>query len=229
MARRTRRRNTPPPHQGSAWLVLGLLLGLGVAAAMNWESVQQYLVTLTQTEKPQSTATKASSVKTKPPAEKPKKQSSNPEFDFYNILSNKKVDAPDETPTPKKASPKTESKPLVTDAIEKTASSTQEAPPSTAETPSPTAHSANAETKQQANEAPQRYVIQIASFPTYQEADRLRAELTMSGFDVYIQSAQQDNNTRYRVNMGPYASKEIATTKQADLRSQSISSLLIKQ
>jgi cell division protein FtsN len=241
--RRTKRRSSPPPYQGggSAWLLLGLLLGLGVAAAMNWASVRQYLADAMQTEKPQPVATKAASSKAKKqPDEKPKNQSSNPEFDFYNILSNKKVEGFDEVPTPKKAQVKTEPQPLIVSPPEKNASSapTVSSEPKNLSPISPsdaplsvekTKPEVKPEAKKAPNEIAERYLIQIASLPTYQEADRLRAELTMSGFDVYIQSAQQDKKTRYRINMGPYTSKEIATAKQDELRSQSVSSLLIKQ
>lgn len=198
MAKRktTRRRKAQPaPNQGPAWLVLGLIIGLGIAAAMNWDTVKEYVAAAV--DKPQTT-TAANQV------EKQKKQATKPEFDFYDMLANKKVESPQEPSKPKAAPPKEAPKQAVAPILEGI--------PQTQEV-----------------QAPDRYIIQVASFSSYQEADRMRAQLTMSGFDVYIQTAQQNNRTLYRINMGPYVSKDAAMVKQKDLQNYNIASLLIKQ
>jgi cell division protein FtsN len=202
MARRksTRRRNKQPaPNQGPAWLVLGLLIGLGIAAAMNWESVKEYIA-LAMDQSQTATATKQ--------AEQPQKPvSSKPEFDFYDMLANKKVESPQQPSQPKPA-------PVAKQPVPQ-----QPSAPSTA----PIVEG----TPEQVQVA-ERYIIQVASFSNYQDADRMRAQLTMSGFDVYIQSAQQSGKTLYRLNMGPYVSKDVAMVKQKELQDYNISSFLIK-
>ncbi|MDF3054403.1 MAG: uncharacterized protein K0Q74_310 [Gammaproteobacteria bacterium] len=228
--RRKKRKSAQTPYQGSAWLILGLLLGLGVAAAMNWESVRKYLITVMdiEVEKPQSTVASAVPSKSKP-TEKPKKQNKSPEFDFYDILANKKVDA-SKGPMPSEKRPSKSEQEAPAASVSAVGEVPARSPTMVAETaPSvPNADTAPNNTSKPI-EPGQRYIVQIASFSTYQEADRLRAELTMNGFDVHIQSIQHDNKARYRVNMGPYASKELAVAKQADLRQHNVSSLLVKQ
>lgn len=55
-------------------------------------------------------------------------------------------------------------------------------------------------------EAGAGYVLQAASYGTYQEADRLKAKLVLSGFDARIEKVNLDGKGDfYRVRLGPYA------------------------
>ena len=59
------------------------------------------------------------------------------------------------------------------------------------------------------------YLVQVASFNRVQDAEHLKASLTLQGFDVNLTSTAQNNITWYRVNLGPYASREEALKAQA--------------
>lgn len=182
--RKYTRRKKPQPtsSSGPAWLILGLLLGFGIAIVMNWEPVINYAAKIID-----STQT----AQTKEQPKQAKKQAAKPEFDFYNMLANKKVEPP--------------------------------------KAPKPATPPANKIPAPQVTQAPQSYVVQLASFSNYQDADRLRAQLTMTGLDVYIQTVQQNGGTLYRIYTGPYDSRGLAENQQTELRRQNIDSILLKQ
>ena len=71
------------------------------------------------------------------------------------------------------------------------------------------------------------YLLQMASFKTYADADRLKAQLTMLGFDVYIQSYTSNNQVHNRVVMGPYVLKSAAIQAQTRLQKKQVPSILI--
>lgn len=52
------------------------------------------------------------------------------------------------------------------------------------------------------------YLLQIGSFARYEEADRLKAELTLAGYQALIQQARVNGSERFRVRVGPYGSYE---------------------
>lgn len=73
------------------------------------------------------------------------------------------------------------------------------------------------------------YILQVASVKDYHVADRLKAELTMMGYNVTIQKSLVNGQPWNRVNVGPYSSKKVALEKQQALHENNISSMLIKQ
>lgn len=58
------------------------------------------------------------------------------------------------------------------------------------------------------------YVVQIGSFKSFYEAERMKAALVLKGFDVNINMAKQQNVTWYRVAIGPFASRQQAQQTQ---------------
>lgn len=64
------------------------------------------------------------------------------------------------------------------------------------------------------------YSLQVASFRSAKDADRLRAELTLKGFDVAVKPAASKNGTWYRVVTGPFD-----TSQQAELANQKLASI----
>jgi cell division protein FtsN len=78
------------------------------------------------------------------------------------------------------------------------------------------------------NPATTNYLVQLGSLKNYADADRLKAELTMSGFDVYIQPYNNNGQIYNRVVMGPYTSKLAATQQRASLQKSGVSSMVVK-
>lgn len=52
------------------------------------------------------------------------------------------------------------------------------------------------------------YVLQAASYESFNDADRLKAQLTISGYDANVQKVTiEDKGVYFRVRLGPYSSK----------------------
>ena len=57
--------------------------------------------------------------------------------------------------------------------------------------------------------APAVYLLQVGSFRRTEDADRLKAQLALLGFEARVASARiSAQDTRYRVRSGPYRSKD---------------------
>jgi cell division protein FtsN len=57
--------------------------------------------------------------------------------------------------------------------------------------------------------AVERYLLQAGSFRRAADADRLKAQLALLGFEARVESARLDaGDLRYRVRMGPYEGRE---------------------
>ena len=141
-----------------------------------------------------------------------------PEYFFYSHLPEQEVVVLEEeiADTPKVDTSKTV-------AEEKLASTIIAAP-----TP------ATAATKSAAKTAPVstsviQYVLQAGSFRSPKEADKLRAKLSLAGFQVRIQTVQIDGAiTWHRVRTGPYNSKSTLQQARQELRQQGIKPLALR-
>jgi len=76
---------------------------------------------------------------------------------------------------------------------------------------------------------PARYLLQAGSFQTFNDADRLKAQLALIGIEANIQSVQlQGGDTWHRVRIGPLSdSSDIARLKER-LESNGIDSILLR-
>ena len=73
------------------------------------------------------------------------------------------------------------------------------------------------------------YILQVASFRSYEEADRLKANLSLMGLDASIQSVAADGKgTVHRVRVGPYS--DIAKVNEAKrrLKDYSLEPIVVK-
>lgn len=73
-----------------------------------------------------------------------------------------------------------------------------------------------------------KYMVQVASFSSYKEADRLKAQLLLMGFNVDVKSFSSKGKTWYRVQTGPYISQAAATKMQRRLMQSNFKSILRK-
>ncbi len=62
-----------------------------------------------------------------------------------------------------------------------------------------------------------RFQLQVGSFQNYHDADKLKAELLLDGFNCYIERFRKENITWYRVQVGPYQSLNQAKKTQLAL------------
>lgn len=61
------------------------------------------------------------------------------------------------------------------------------------------------------------YLVQVASFKSKQEAERMKASLTLKGFMVNVIAVNQQNTNWYRVALGPFASRSQAQKAQLSI------------
>ncbi len=72
------------------------------------------------------------------------------------------------------------------------------------------------------------YVIQLAAFLHYQQADQYKAQLALSGYEAKIVSFQRNGKTLQRVWIGPYPSLTAAAAIQRQLEANDIKSTLLR-
>ncbi|NNJ93289.1 MAG: SPOR domain-containing protein, partial [Halobacteria archaeon] len=79
---------------------------------------------------------------------------------------------------------------------------------------------------------PGTYYLQVGSFKNSEQADRLKAELAIMGFETVIQKVTIDNNkstdTWHRVRVGPYSELEVLNSARRKLKAGGIDSSLVR-
>jgi cell division protein FtsN len=73
-----------------------------------------------------------------------------------------------------------------------------------------------------------KYLLQVAAVKAFTDADKLKAQLILQGFDVSIQKIKIGDTVWHRVNVGPFNTLGLAQTNQANLRKLNINSILLK-
>jgi cell division protein FtsN len=131
----------------------------------------------------------------------------NPKFEFYTLLANKRATntqnfhAKATTPPPLPP-PSQNAKPLTTVAL---------APQQTA----PESVKANIKPAEQKLDK-ESYIIQVGSFKTQDEAERMKVKLIMKGFAVRIVPLTEPRGNWFRVVIGPYANRNEAQRVQTN-------------
>lgn len=182
---------------------IGLVLGLALAAGVAWyftKSGSPYQPATPGRETPREPAKAAKAEPASPAAEKPR-------FDFYRILPGAEeprvAPKPVEKATPDKAT------------LERAA-------------PGKTAAGAPAGTGPAAGGG-ERFWLQAGSFAGEADAENLKAQLALSGWEAAIQSASiPDKGVRYRVRLGPYDNTDELNRIKAELGRRGFDAAVIK-
>jgi cell division protein FtsN len=209
------RRNEPESEGPSAivWLFVGILIGL-IISGIFYLKGQHHATPLTPerhaevkklapAKKPEEKTSAQKQAQTAAEESKPNSQNTQnlqTQFDFYNVLPNKNQG---KTTQPQSSQPQT-AQPQTAAPAQKTA---------VASTTSP---------------SPVNYVVQIATLSKPSDADQLKAQLLLLGFDVNVTPAQKNGQTLQRVWLGPFTNKSDATATQKQLQQNQISSNLLK-
>ncbi len=73
------------------------------------------------------------------------------------------------------------------------------------------------------------YVVQVGSFRNSQDADRLKAQLALLGFEAKVVSARiGPQDTRYRVRTGPYQGKASLDKARKRLAENGLSGMVVR-
>lgn len=219
------------------WLGLGLLIGIAIAAVAYWKlqgpegfksfksktARQIESVKVAGNNVSNKSSTTATSLQPAAKRQIPLKanitgtvtdEHAEPTFDFYKILPKMEVEVPTGEGSSNSAGTNT--------------------PPVT-NTPEKTSTTATATTGQGANSntviprEASRYLVQVTALKNYQDADRIKAELLLSGFAAHITTYKTtDNAIWHRVWLGPFYSLSLAQSTQQKLQQQNRPSLIKK-
>ena len=224
-----------------AWMVLGLSLGLVVAA----------VVYISRPAKPMdlapSTAEKGQPKTIALPTKEPSR------FAFYEMLPSYEVVVPDEElsrpatkppprPAPAAAPADATTPPPASPAPSATAAAASPAPAPTSATAPGAADPAAAlqaalaaeERSRKAGAPPaaaqgERYVIQVAAYRKRADADQQRAALALLGLSARVEQVTIDQTqTWYRVRLGPYTNPQAAQAAQRTLQGQGLRGVVMK-
>lgn len=182
---------------------IGLVLGLALAAGVAWyftKSGSPYQPAAPGREAPREPAKAARTEPTAPAAEKPR-------FDFYRILPGAEE--------PRVAAPKPVEKAMPDKATLERAAPGKAVPGA----PPGTGVAGGGE----------RFWLQAGSFAGEADAENLKAQLALSGWEAVIQSAAiPDKGTRYRVRLGPYDNTDELNRTKAELGRRGFDVAVIK-
>jgi len=195
-------------------IFIGITLGLGLAAAVAFF--------LMKAGNPYQPSVTASARDAKDPARAAKGEPGAPEkprFDFYKILPG--VEEPKlpakavERPAPDKA---TVERAAVPDkAVARIEEGAVAVPEKAGEASAPAA------------KAGERFWLQAGSFANEREAENLKAQLALSGWEAAIQSATlPDKSVRFRVRLGPYANGDELARAKEDLTRRGVAVAVVR-
>lgn len=224
-ARNARTGNDPAVPWG--WLLSGIVIG----------AVFAFLVNLTLLKPPangfQGNRPGAETVATQPrraaePARRPERRSSStenpraqPQFDFYDILRNTDGGPRPVPGSSNTATSDTSATPPV-DVPEPMAARTAAADPTPASPKAPDAM----QTAPGSASATSRLLLQAGAFSRSEDADRRRGELLLLGYDARVEAVRlPDGQTRYRVQIGPFADPQTRANAQRALHDVGIETL----
>ena len=150
-----------------------------------------------------------------------------PKFEFYTLLANERNEAGPQ------AAPVTPAAPVVVAQATTTAATTTPVNPLTTKSPPVAVPLGNAvpakELSNQLVTAKEAYLVQVAAFKSKQEAERMKAALSLKGFLVNVAIVNQQKTSWYRVSIGPFTSKTQAQQAQvAVARSEHIVGMIRK-
>lgn len=253
-ARRNTGNNSGLP--GWAWLVLGLLLGIGLifAAPKLLKSdgdgffrpranpdAQPVGGSVTDEDEDEAIASEGDGTKLAAQSEAPAKE---PDFDFYTVLPGEEVamtdaqlaaTAREEQERRLRQQREPPSQQQAAQAANAAASGATLPPPiaaeatpaaGTAATPSIPATASNAAAASANTDA--RYILQAGAFGASGDAEELKARIALLGLGARVESASINGKTMYRVRMGPYGTASELAEAKAKLGSNGLPAMAIK-
>jgi cell division protein FtsN len=144
-------------------------------------------------------------------------------FDFYTVLPNMNINGPDV------ADPSLGS----TSTLDLALSAQTPPPPDTLSQDQEAQEQAKLNATPLTEKLPKNpfaYIIQVGSFRSLSQAEELKAQLAFSGYEASIQTFKMGaKDTRYRVFIGPFDSKDQADSQQYKLeQAQTLHSVVMK-
>nr|VFK12951.1 MAG: Sporulation related domain-containing protein [Candidatus Kentron sp. LFY] len=195
---------------GWVWFLAGLLVGLFVTA-LTYLNMRYSANDMRQIDaEPLSRSTSPSSRREEPPksvteaaeSTKPTNKRPEPQFEFYTILPEREIRVPEYEIHSQQQQPQRSKK---------------------AKAPEPASAHTSSRTLG-------RYILQVGSFRHLGDADRLKAKLVLSGFDVEIQTISMNSgDTWHRVRLGPHDDLGLVHRIRSELQKSGFTPLVLKE
>ncbi|MBS0288928.1 MAG: SPOR domain-containing protein [Proteobacteria bacterium] len=216
------------------WMSLGLMLGIFLCAVLYWKlnhhsTPESPLVEIHKAHaKPHAVKT-PKNIKPKAHAKSLATTHHSTRFDFYNVLPKMNQDFEIAETSPNtltlamsQSTPDTKPKLADDELFKETTHDMPDAKPGLAD--DETFKRSSAAISQNS------YIIQAGSFHRQEQAEELKAQLALSGFEASIQTFKMGNReTRYRVMIGPFSNKDQANLHQQELeQAQQLHSVVLK-
>lgn len=80
-----------------------------------------------------------------------------------------------------------------------------------------------------APQAGKKYLLQAGAYRSEVDAQSMRARLALIGYEAEIRAAQVNNETLYRVRLGPFAALDQINTARAELANNGIDAAVVRQ
>ncbi len=183
---------------GWAWLLAGLAVGLFVAFLVYLQGQKDPEHKLPPIPSRNEPAPPRPAAETGGKTGETEAKPAKPRFDFYTILPEMEVPVPEPEPSKRPSS----------------------RPPS--RTQAPLAEG------QRKSEPRTTYVLQLGSFRNRADADRLKAKISLLGFEPHIQTVNIDGSDWYRVRIGPYSNSVRIAEVRHRLREAELDAILLK-
>jgi len=248
------RRNTGHGNAlpGWAWLILGLLLGIGLLLAApkflksdgdgffrqspraNPDAQPGGGLLSDEDELPAAEGDDANRSAANPTAAK------EPDFDFYTVLPGEEVamtdaqlaaTAREERERHARTQSVQQAQQQAAQAATAAASGSTLPPPITDTTPTPslpTISGAATTTPATSGATEARYILQAGAFGASGDAEQLKARIALIGLGARVESANINGKTMYRVRMGPYGTASELAEAKAKLGSNGLPAMAIK-
>ena len=124
------------------------------------------------------------------------------------------VEAPAPAPAPSQPAPEVKATPEPAKTVKPNAEASDKAPADkTAERKAPAE-----EGKSQSSEKARKYLLQVAAVNSKTKADDLKSRLKEAGIKAYSEKVSTKDGDRFRVRVGPFASREEAEKMQARVK-----------
>lgn len=222
-----RKPDTPAQQPPWRWLLGGLGIGLGVA-------VFAYLILApSDNDKTPHYVLPEPSTELEAPSAQEGKESAVSQVVGEAIMSRPPQELPASVPAP------TEAKPVTTEPVKPEPpkydfytllpKQAVEIPPREISRSGIEAANKGAEAEQAPDKQPESYLLQVGSFRTQADAERLRAQLEESGLHAAVQSVPGSNNVIWhRVRLGPYADIKDMEKMRKRLQEKGVEPLVMK-
>ncbi|WP_417661840.1 SPOR domain-containing protein [Pseudomonas sp.] len=199
------------PVPGWIWLACGLAIGVFVMLLMNLKPGSGE-VQRDRAEQARNAQAKQAKPTTKPEQTKPK-------YDFYTLLPESEVIVPPEALPQSKPEqkPVTPAEAAKIDAARAEAALRGETPP-----PPPAVVAQVAPVTTQ-------FFLQAGSFRRKDDAESVRAQITLLGQSVRVEAGTVKDETWHRVLVGPFSTREQLSQSQKTLAANGFSNLLLQQ